>query len=179
MSRIERLLRNYERFVSIPWPPSLAGPQRVWFLVYDKFDEQRIRCRVEEFQLATVNAGHQWQLIDLTISFASWMADQEYRESYFRSPEDLDILLPRFRQQVVQDICSALHEHSSPNSVFVIMGIGCLFGFAKVSDIVNAVAPDILGRLLVFFPGEIYENNNYRLLDARDGWNYLAVPITA
>jgi hypothetical protein len=29
----------------------------------------------------------------------------------------------------------------------------------------------------VFFPG-VYENNNYRLLDARDGWNYLAVPIT-
>ena len=35
-----------------------------------------------------------------------------------------------------------------------------------------------LGRLLVFFPGS-YENNNYRLLDGYDGWNYLAVPITA
>ena len=34
------------------------------------------------------------------------------------------------------------------------------------------------GRLLVFFPG-VYEQNNYRLLDARDGWNYLAFPITA
>ena len=30
---------------------------------------------------------------------------------------------------------------------------------------------------MLFFPGE-FENNNYRLLDARDGWNYLAVPIT-
>jgi len=40
------------------------------------------------------------------------------------------------------------------------------------------VESSIRGRLLVFFPGE-YENNNYRLLDARDGWNYLAVPITA
>ena len=36
---------------------------------------------------------------------------------------------------------------------------------------------DIRGRVVVFFPGE-YENSNYRLLDARDGWNYLAVPIT-
>jgi hypothetical protein len=35
----------------------------------------------------------------------------------------------------------------------------------------------IRGRLVLFFPGE-YENRNYRLLDARDGWNYLAVPIT-
>ena len=34
------------------------------------------------------------------------------------------------------------------------------------------------GRLVVFFPGS-YEDNNYRLLDAYDGWGYLAVPITA
>ena len=39
------------------------------------------------------------------------------------------------------------------------------------------VIHDIQGRLLLFFPGE-FDNNNYRLLDARDGWNYLAVPIT-
>jgi hypothetical protein len=41
----------------------------------------------------------------------------------------------------------------------------------------NEIERDIRGRVVVFFPGE-YENNNYRLLDARDGWNYLAVPIT-
>jgi len=33
------------------------------------------------------------------------------------------------------------------------------------------VIHDIRGRLLLFFPGE-FENNNYRLLDAQDGWNY-------
>ena len=27
------------------------------------------------------------------------------------------------------------------------------------------------------FPGHV-DGSNYRLLDARDGWNYLAVPIT-
>jgi hypothetical protein len=31
--------------------------------------------------------------------------------------------------------------------------------------------------LLVLFPGT-YENNNYRLLDGYDGWNYLATSIT-
>jgi len=46
-----------------------------------------------------------------------------------------------------------------------------------VSDLMSAVDSSIRGRLLAFFPGE-FENNNYRLLDARDGWNYLAVPIT-
>jgi hypothetical protein len=35
----------------------------------------------------------------------------------------------------------------------------------------------VRGRLVGFFPGQ-YEQNNYRLLDARDGWNYLAVPIS-
>ena len=34
-----------------------------------------------------------------------------------------------------------------------------------------------MAALSIFFPGQ-YEQNNYRLLDARDGWNYLAVPIT-
>ena len=37
---------------------------------------------------------------------------------------------------------------------------------------------DLGGRLLVFFPGS-REGNVYKLLDAREGWNYLATPITA
>ena len=41
----------------------------------------------------------------------------------------------------------------------------------------KAIESDVRGRIAVFFPGE-YEDSNYRLLDARDGWNYLAVPIT-
>jgi hypothetical protein len=47
----------------------------------------------------------------------------------------------------------------------------------KVSALLNDVNDAIAGRLLVFFPGE-HEGNNYRLLDARDGWNYMATPIT-
>jgi len=43
---------------------------------------------------------------------------------------------------------------------------------------VDKLAPMVKGRLVVFFPGT-FENNNYRLLDGYDGWNYLAVPITA
>ena len=37
--------------------------------------------------------------------------------------------------------------------------------------------PAIRGRLVVFFPGS-HEKNVYRLLDARDGWGYMAFPIT-
>jgi len=179
LSRVDHLVKRYERFVSLPWDRNLAGPQRVWFVIYDKTDERRIRARIGEFELATKGAGHGWQLIDLTDSFPHWMAGQEYRESYFHSPEDLDILLSDFRDQVIQDLGAVLtRDESTTNSVVVVMGIASLFGFVKVSDIINAVAKNIRGRLLVFFPGE-YENNNYRLLDARDGWNYLSVPITA
>jgi hypothetical protein len=39
------------------------------------------------------------------------------------------------------------------------------------------IEADIEGVWSSSFPGQ-FERNNYRLLDARDGWNYLAVPIT-
>jgi len=63
------------------------------------------------------------------------------------------------------------------DTVVAVQGVACLFGFTRVSLVLKEVVKDIRGRLVVFFPGE-YEDNNYRLLDARDGWNYFAVPIT-
>ena len=66
----------------------------------------------------------------------------------------------------------------SEETVFAITGAASLFGFTRISQVLPMVEPHVQGRLLVFFPGT-YENNNYHLLDARrDGWNYLAVPIT-
>jgi len=62
--------------------------------------------------------------------------------------------------------------------VVALQGVASVFAFSHVSEIVAAVANNVKGRILVFFPGE-YENNEYRLLDARPGWNYQAVPITA
>ena len=52
-----------------------------------------------------------------------------------------------------------------------------IFGLLKVKEVVDRLAPHITGRLVVLFPGS-FENNNYRLLDGYDGWNYLATPIT-
>ena len=36
MGQIERLIQNYDTRVSLPWERNLAGPQRVWFAVYNK-----------------------------------------------------------------------------------------------------------------------------------------------
>ena len=62
-------------------------------------------------------------------------------------------------------------------SVVGLFGVASLFGFIRVSEVMRAIERDVRGRIVVFFPGE-YVDSNYRLLDARDGWNYLAVPIT-
>lgn len=108
MSRLNKVLRAYERFVSLPWESNLAGPQRVWFVVYGKTDERRLRARLTEFELATKQAGHPWLHIDLTNAFAEWMAGQEYRESYFEDPSALDLLLPEFEESITEQVRSVL-----------------------------------------------------------------------
>jgi len=63
------------------------------------------------------------------------------------------------------------------DTLIVLKDVSALFGFARLSEILKSCDNDFKGRLLIFFPGE-FENNHYRLLDARDGWDYLARPIT-
>ena len=73
-----------------------------------------------------------------------------------------------------------ISAEAGPDTVVALMGVGTLFGLVRVSSVVEGVKEAVEGRLLVFFPGEHHpENHTYRLLDARDGWNYLAVPLLA
>jgi hypothetical protein len=48
----------------------------------------------------------------------------------------------------------------------------------RVSSLIERVEDSIRGRLLVLFPGD-YTGNVYRFMDARDGFNYMAVPNTS
>lgn len=180
MSRIEMLIRNYANFVALPWEQRLSGVQRVWFAIYDEHDERRLRAKLGEFELATKQAKHGWHVLDMTDAFAEWLADNPYRENYFFEPEYLDKnALENFHNHIRQKVEAALqHAAVNENTVVALLGVGSLFGFTKVSRLIEDVEGQIRGRLLVFFPGE-RDNNNYRLLDARDGWNYMAVPITA
>jgi len=179
MGRIERLAERYKSYIALPWQKDLAGAQRAIFIVYDKAEERRLRARMKLFDIATVAAGHNWLECDLTRVFARWMADTEYRDSYFESPEDLVLKLEDdFLEHVagrVREVLTA--PDADENSVVGVYGIASLFGFVRVSELMKEIERDIRGRMVVFFPGE-YENSNYRLLDARDGWNYLALPIT-
>ena len=179
MSRIKRLLQSYSKYISIPWRTDAAAAQRVIFCVYDETEERSLRAKIEEFSLATVQGGHQWVLFDLTDTFATWFSSQRYAKSYFQKPALFSTLLPKYSAYITAEFSDFLQKKAAgPDTVVGLQGVGSLFGFVKVRDVVEALAPLVKGRLLVFFPGSC-ENNNYRLLDAYDGWNYLAVPITA
>ena len=177
LSRIEKLTRAYERHIGTPWQRTLAGAQRVVFVVYEKELERTLRSRARDFGAATRDAGHGWTLVDCTSWFADWMADDDYREAYFEDPSLLDLKLEsEFRSKSAQMLCAALEE-AGHDDVVALLGVASLYGFLRVSDLIRSVEPAIKGRLVVFFPGSRTENN-FRLLDARDGWNYLAQPIT-
>ena len=81
-----------------------------------------------------------------------------------------------FKPHVAQRLRDRL-KHADENTVLALQGVASLYGFLRVSELIHEVEQAILGRLLVFFPGT-KDGNNYRLLDARDGWNYLANGIT-
>lgn len=181
MSRIDDLIANYQRFAKLPWPSGLAPAQRVWMAVYAPEDERRLRLHVQEFATASNAAGHDWSQIDITNAFEEWMAAHEYREAYFDNPKLIQPELAGFLDDLVARVRADLTVSSTPNSIVGLLGAGSLFGLGdrvRVSTLVDRIEDLIAGRLLVFFPGEV-EQNNYRLLNGRDGWNYHAVPITA
>jgi UDP-N-acetylmuramate-alanine ligase len=183
-SKLNKLLSAYRRHLTVPWQAGIAGIQRVVFAVYDKTDELRVRANIDEFALVTQQADKRWLLIDVTSSFPQWMAGQEYRDAYFESPEDLAGYqtgeLTEFVAFLVAQLKTRLVEEAGPDTVVAVLGAGSLFGLARVSAVVEGIKDDVPGRLLVFFPGEYHpENHTYSLLDARDGWNYLAIPLLA
>ena len=181
MSRVDDLVQNYERFVALKWQENLAPPQRVWMAVYPSVDERRLRLHVPAFKTATEKSECVWGLIDLSTRFEAWMAAHEYRDAYFEDPELLPPALSRFMDDLVEEVRAELESYSAPNVVVGLLGGGSLFGLGdqvKLSLLIERVQDKIAGRMLVFFPGE-HEGSSYRLLGARDGWNYLATPITA
>lgn len=181
MSYVEDLIESYRRFVALQWPKTVAPPQRVWMAVYPPKYERRLRLNLQEFKNATVQAGHPWECIDITTSFERWLAGHEYAEAYFEEPDLLETALPAFFDRLVDEIRGQLESHNDPTGVVGLLGAGAMFGLGdsvKVSALMNAVNGSIAGRLLVLFPGN-HDHNSYRLLDARDGWDYLATPITA
>jgi hypothetical protein len=107
------------------------------------------------------------------------MSKHDYKEEYFQDPESLvDQLEADFKQYAIDFLIAEFERLGTDDSTLIaVRDISSLFGFNRMSDILSGCSGSFKGRLLLFFPGE-YDKNQYRLLDARDGWNYLARPIT-
>jgi hypothetical protein len=178
MSAIDRLLTNYSRQVRLPWSASMSGKQRVWFAVYPPAEERRVRARLPQFEAQTLEANHGWIAVDLTRLLPEFLAAHKYRESIFQKPEHLRAgsELEVRAAALVNEACS--REEADAESVVAVTGLASLFDFMRVSSLVERVEDSVRGRLLVMFPGE-YAGNVYRFMDARDGFNYMAVPITS
>ena len=178
MSAIDRLLSNYSRQVRLPWSGNMSGKQRVWFAVYPPSEERRARARLPQFEALTLEAKHGWITVDLTRLLPDFLAAHKYRESIFAKPQHFKAgnELEVRAAVLIAEACS--REEADAQSVVAVTGLASLFDFMRVSSLIERVEDSVSGRLLVLFPGE-YAGNVYRFMDARDGFNYMAVPITS
>lgn len=180
MNRIQKLAQVYASHIALPWRKDAAPDQRLVFCVYSPSDERMLRHSLGEFEIATVNAGHAWHFHDLQGSFGAWLAPQKNAVKYFEKPSRLNSMaLDFYRDWLLEDILNAFPANAdSANTVLALAGLSGLFGFVKVKSLLERLMPRVEGRLAAFFPGA-HEGTNYRLLDAYDGWNYHAIPLSA
>ena len=176
MSKIDQLINKFKSIIKEPWPTGLSGQEKVWFLIFDPVDLRKVHFKLSEFEMATKNTNREWLLISLKDHFSDWLSKHDYKESFFEEPEYIsDALQGEFRDYVMEEIDNQL-KNTNEKTLVVLKDASSIFGFIKLSDIREDISKKIKGRLMVLFPGE-FTNNQYRLMDARDGWDYLARPI--
>jgi hypothetical protein len=175
LSTIEELLDDFRKRLTVPWRDDESPAGRVWILWYDKSNERRVRGRLREFQFAAEQTGKEWREFDIAPCFGAWVAQQPWFERLAKRPDTLSTVIPEFEDHLADAIRGELRA-CSPSHILALTGIASLFGLTRASSLIDKVATNIPGRMLVTFPG-VHRGGIYRLLDARDGWNYLAVPI--
>lgn len=174
--RISNLLQQYDSHISLDWPAVASGEERSIFAIYRPEDELKLRSRVESFEQVTKQHGHLWLLLNITNAFEEWLAGQDYAEAYYENPEYLQANYAFFEEDLVKKLQVSIEKSADDSTVVALLGCGSLFGIASVSDLVRQLTEKMKGRLLVFFPGDKIDNT-YRLLDAKNGWGYLATAL--
>lgn len=177
MYTFEDILRSYTKQVSLPWQADAPPEGRVWMLWYDKSMQRRFSSRLSEFEHATMTAGYGWKKIDISNVFPEWLSKHELFEGLLEHPAEIRGLLSDF-ECYLSDIIKKKLTACSGQDVLAVDGCGSLFGLVRLSSLLSNLSHHIPGRLLIGFPGK-HTAGVYRLLDARDGWNYHAVPIPA
>lgn len=183
MARIDDLLANYKRRAAMPMRFGLPMSQRVWFLVYPPEEERRLMMRATEFEMATTEVPLFWHRIDLTGTFRDWIdtfTDEEERTAILADPEILEEYAQTGFRDHIRDRVAKEMDQIPPDqmgrTIVALTGLMELYDLLHVSEVIDALDHSFTGILLVFFPGE-REGNTYRFLNARTGWDYLAVPI--
>jgi hypothetical protein len=171
----DSLLKSFRRQVQLPWRDDVPAASRVWILWYDRSLELRVEGQWGLFEQEAERAGHSWHTFDAGPLFAAWLQAHELREALLSQPDELGALLPEFEDDVVEKLSSTLGG-VAPDNIVAVKRCGALFGLVSLSKALRRVETKIQGRLLLSFAGR-YEGTGYRLLDARPGWNYHAIPI--
>ena len=83
-------------------------------------------------------------------------------------------MIPQFEDHLARIVTAELEKCG--NEHLTLTGVASLFGLIRASALIDDVINSIPGRMMLTFPG-VHQGGIYRLLDARLGWNYLAVPI--
>ena len=183
MTLAQSILERLKEHLALPWPDNVSPRERVVMVVYPPNDERKLRRLIEsgEFAREIATTGHGWVEHDLALEFSRWLANYEYRDRYLSRPERLWDDAGNVRgleEHLIARIAESARDMTA-NDVLALIGGGGLFGLHSVSTLVERIEAHIPGRLVIFFPGEHdAKNNSYRLLGAKDGWGYLAVPIT-
>ena len=177
MPTVDELLGHFQRQAALPWAKDTARDYRVWILHYEKMLDRRIQGRLHEFEAIARKFGRGWDTLNLATLVPPWFAAHDLFDGLAEQPDELPGLLPDFEAHLIHVVSDRLRSLSD-GDILALSGAGSLFGLTRVSTIAEKVAPEIRGRLLLFFPGR-HENGVYRLLDARDGWTYRATPIPA
>lgn len=175
MSRVSDLVNAYKAELALPWRTGLSGGERVWMLVYPPELERSMRAALPQLELATTDADHGWRMVDITDSLGCWLANHRYAQPFFEAPSDLTpAIIDQFESNLATEICQQLAEAQS-DVVVALVGIGSVFPFLRASSLIKAIDDEVNGRLLVLFPGlHDPDTHSFRLLDARDGFNYRA-----
>lgn len=177
MNYVDRLLEAYRQQLRQSTRANASGGERTWFLVIDPDKLRSVLARQQEFQLETVTAQRKWEIVDLTQTFGEWMHTHRYKDRYFKRPQLATSIETDFAAHLASMLKREIDARAMDQStVMVLTGVEAIYGINKLSDIARRIEDDLRGNLLVFFPGH-YQDGQYRFFDARDGWNYLAVPI--
>ncbi len=168
-------MKAFRRQVQLPWRSDVPPSARVWMLWYDRSLEPRVAGQWPVFEQETRRAAHGWSSLDAGSMFGDWLGSHELRDAVLEQPDELRSLLPEFEDYVTNRITTVL-DVAGAEDLVAVRRCGALFGLASLSKVVSRVEHAVNGRLLLSFAGR-YEGTGYRLLDARPGWNYHAVPI--